>query len=541
LRHRPDLALVCGAAGALVAASVWLVGLFGGDAPAHLFQTWLFRHASFQLWNNDWYSGRYDFVSYSLLYYPLAAVVGERALTVVAAFVLAGSFCVVVERQWGRAARAPAVAFAVLTTFATMAAGAFPFLAGAAAASLALALIQRGRRVAFAAAAVVTLAFSPLALALLVASLAGLALGDPHPRQVIARNRLAIGAIVTVILFGALAQRVFPSGGWYPFSLTDAAEVAAFSLAGIWMAGRAPRARPLRAVFIAYLVLNLGAFAIHGPLGANTTRLMSLAGLPLLWLAANVGRRPVRLAVPALLLATAVQVGPIARQAYAAWVNPSSAAAFWQPAVQFLKHQRDIQNRVEVVATADHWEAYYLAKRGIPLARGWFRQDDFPQNQVLYADHLTGVAYRSWLRSLGVRYVLLPNAPLDPSAVQEAHLLRSGGSGLDLVRHSGNWTIYALPDPTTIVSAPPGASGRLLSLAHGEVKFSAGAPGRYLVRVRFSPYWTARNPGVCVAQTADGMMSVDVPQAGTVDLQMNPGVESIAEALVDSQDPCPSV
>jgi len=525
--------------GALVAAAVWLVGLFGGDAPAHLFQTWLFRHASFQLWNNDWYSGRYDFISYSLLYYPLAAVVGERALTVVAAFVLAGSFCAVVERQWGRTARAPAIAFAVLTTFATMAAGAFPFLVGAAAASLALALIQRNHRAGFAAAVVATLAFSPLALALLVALLAGLALGDPHPRQVISRNRPAIAAIATVILIGTVAQRVFPSGGWYPFTLNDAAEVLAFSLAGIWMAGRAPRARPLRAMFVAYLVLNLAAFAVHGPLGANTTRLMSLAALPLLWLAANVGRRSARLAVPVLLVASMLQIGPIARQAYAAWVNPSDAAAFWRPAVHFLQAQGDIQNRVEVVATADHWEAYYLAKRGIPLARGWFRQDDFPQNQVLYAAHLTGFAYRNWLRSLGVRYVLLPNAPLDPSAVQEAALLRSGDSGLDLVRHFGNWTVYALPDPTTIVSAPPGATGRLVSLAHGQVEFHASAPGSYIVRVRFSPYWTAPQPGVCVAQTADGMMNVNVPDAGTVDLQMQPGVESMAEALINSQDPCP--
>jgi hypothetical protein len=306
------------------------------------------------------------------------------------------------------------------------------------------------------------------------------------------------------------------------------------------MAGRAPGARPLRAVFVAYLVLNLGAFAVHGPLGANTTRLMTLAGLPLLWLAANVGRRPVRLVIPVLLVASTLQIGPIARQAYAAWVNPSDSAAFWQPAVKFLKQQGDIQNRVEVVATADHWEAYYLAKRGIPLARGWFRQDDFPQNQVLYAEHLTGFAYRSWLRSLGVRYVLLPNAPLDPSSVQEAALLRSGASGLDLVKHSGNWTIYSLPDPTTIVSGPPGASGRLLSLAHGQVKFYASAPGRYIVRVRYSPYWTAPQAGVCVAETADGMMNVDVGQQGTVDLQMQPGVESIAEALIDSQDPCPA-
>jgi hypothetical protein len=244
--------------------------------------------------------------------------------------------------------------------------------------------------------------------------------------------------------------------------------------------------------------------------------------------------------VPVLLIATLLQMAPIARQAYAAWDNPSGTAAFWRPAEEFLEAQRHNQFRVEVVSTADHWEAYYLAKLGIPLARGWFRQDDFPQNQVLYSAHLTGFAYDTWLRSLGVRYVLLPNVPLDASSIQEAALLRSGDSGLDLVKHVGNWTIYQLPSPTPIVSAPTGAAGHLDSLAGGQVEFSAGAPGAYVVRVRYSPYWTAVQPGVCVAPTSDGMMSVDVPESGTVDLQMQPGVESMAEALINSQDPCPA-
>ena len=47
-----------------------------GDAPSHLFQTWLYRHAGFELWNNYWYAGRYEFVTYSVFYYPLAARFG---------------------------------------------------------------------------------------------------------------------------------------------------------------------------------------------------------------------------------------------------------------------------------------------------------------------------------------------------------------------------------------------------------------------------------------------------------------------------------
>ena len=36
------------------------------------------------------------------------------------------------------------------------------------------------------------------------------------------------------------------------------------------------------------------------------------------------------------------------------------------------------------VDTAGHWAAVHLPAAGIPLTRGWFRQDDFPQNEVLY-------------------------------------------------------------------------------------------------------------------------------------------------------------
>ncbi len=84
--------------------------------------------------------------------------------------------------------------------------------------------------------------------------------------------------------------------------------------------------------------------------------------------------------------------------------------------------------RVEAVDTAGHWPAVYLPTAGIPLARGWFRQDDFPQNALLYGE-LGPRTYLAWLRGLGVRYVVLTNAPPDYSARAEAALFRSGRSG----------------------------------------------------------------------------------------------------------------
>src|ERR1044072_4617977 len=52
----------------------------GIDWAAHAYQrTFLLQHG-FAIWNNFWYAGRYSFVTYSLLYYPLAAVLGIRVL-----------------------------------------------------------------------------------------------------------------------------------------------------------------------------------------------------------------------------------------------------------------------------------------------------------------------------------------------------------------------------------------------------------------------------------------------------------------------------
>ena len=89
--------------------------------------------------------------------------------------------------------------------------------------------------------------------------------------------------------------------------------------------------------------------------------------------------------------------------------------AYWTPAIRFLRAHNGPSYRVEAVDTTGHWPALYLARAGLPLARGWFRQDDFPINAVLYGK-LGPQAYLDWLHRLGVRYVVLTDAPPDYSA-----------------------------------------------------------------------------------------------------------------------------
>ena len=132
-------------------------------------------------------------------------------------------------------------------------------------------------------------------------------------------------------------------------------------------------------------------------------------------------------------------------------VTANSAA--WPAAIAYLHAHLDRAYRVEAVDTAGHWPAVYLADAHIPLARGWFRQDDFPLNEVLYSQLGRG-AYLRWLHSLGIGYVVLSDAPPDYSSRAEAALVRSGLAGLRPVFRTGTLTIYAVPKARPIVTGP---------------------------------------------------------------------------------------
>ena len=102
-RGIPREALVAaGVAATLAAALAWL-GPPGSDFAAHLYQSDLFEDHGFGIWNNFWYAGRYSFVTYSLLYYPLAALLGIKLLAVASIATAALAFGVVASREWGPA------------------------------------------------------------------------------------------------------------------------------------------------------------------------------------------------------------------------------------------------------------------------------------------------------------------------------------------------------------------------------------------------------------------------------------------------------
>src|SRR5205085_2804262 len=168
--------------------------------------------------------------------------------------------------------------------------------------------------------------------------------------------------------------------------------------------------------------------------------------------------------------------------------NDTQQASFWRPALGFLRAHEQPGFRVEVVPTAEHWEAYWIPKAGFPLARGWYRQLDVADNPALYAEHLDASAYRRWLRSSAIDYVLLPATALDwVGGPQEARILTASASGLKLAFRSRNWTIYRLPSPTPLLTGP--GEARVTEFGHTTIRASVTVPGRYLLRVHYNPYW----------------------------------------------------
>ena len=517
--------LAAGSAASLAALLLWL-GPPGNDLAAHVYQRTVFLHHGFQLWNNFWYGGRYSFVTYSVLYYPLAAVFGIRALAVLSIGIAALAFAIVVCRQYGPLARWSSRTFAVVWSLLVISA-AFPFALGFALGLLALVALQAGRRWLFGILAVLTVAASPLAFLLLAIFLAGLGLGMlERGKRLIAPA--AILAFVAACQF--LLMRAFSDGGRYPFSEFELLCILTFSVLGALLTWRVEYARALRWFFVAYGVVSLATYAFTTPLGENIAR-VRLAALPIAVLVLSLRRwRPLPVAALVLVLATVWNLGPHAwALSRSAREHEAASAIYWAPAARYLHKHLTPSYRVESVDTAGHWAAVYLPRAGIPLTRGWFRQDDFPQNEVLY-DNLTGASYRAWLRSLGVRYVLLTDAPTDYSSKQEALLIRNGRSGLIPVHNTQHITIFQVPSPRPIVTGQGPA--KMLRLGQTQMVLQVGSPGHYRVAVRYSPYWSTKNDTGCVSKGEDGMLRVDAQRRGRIVLQFKPKPTRVLAAMV---------
>jgi len=521
-------AAVCAAIAALTGAALAWLGPPGTDLAAHVYQRHLLLSDGFALWNNFWYAGRYSFVDYSVSYYPLAALLGIRLLATVSVAASAGAFALVAEREWGGAARWPAAVFAVVAA-ASILTGAFPYLLGVACGLIALAALQRHRLVWFASFAVMTVATSPLAFLFVLVVLLAAAARARHVQ-------IAPAVVVAVTAVGGLVvSRLFPGGGRFPYSWIELAGVLAFCLLGVAFTWHVPHARLLFTLFATYAAACVLLFFVPSAIGENVIRLRYVA-IPVAALVLSLRQwKPVLPALAAMALALSWNLTPIAYSLSRGAGDPSSARSYWTPSIRFLRAHLDPSYRVEAVDTSGHWDAVYLAEAGIPLVRGWFRQSDFPQNELLY-DTLERRTYLAWLRRMGVHYVVLTTAPVDYSARGEARLLRSGRSGLRRVFRSATTSIYSVPSPRPIVTGP--SPSRVIALRVSSLVFRVARPGTYRVAVRYTPYWTGH--GVCIEKARNGMFDVRTDRAGVIRLRFAVTPPSALRTLIGSAPGCAS-
>ena len=136
-----------------------------GDAPAHLYRTFLVEHGSF-VSDNFWYAGHYPLASYSLLYYLPAALVGNLPLVVAGTVVSTILFAAIAYRIWELAALWPVRLFGIFAA-ALLFTGLYSYSLGFAAVLGALRALQARRSLLGILLAVLTLGLSPLAFVFL--------------------------------------------------------------------------------------------------------------------------------------------------------------------------------------------------------------------------------------------------------------------------------------------------------------------------------------------------------------------------------------
>ncbi len=501
--------LLAAALTAAIAGLVLAIGPAPGDAPVHLYRTFLVRSGAL-VWDNFWYSGMYPLASYSLLYYLPAALVGNLPLVFAAAVASTVLFSSLALREWGGAALWPSRVFGVLAA-APMFTGLYAYSLGFAAMLATLKLLQLRRTRWAVVLAALTVGFSPLAFVFLCLIVASYAVA----RRGIARRHLWFGVGLGVAAgIELLALVLFPTNtGVYPFHWVDFGGVLLVTTLGVLVARHARAGAPLVAFYALWGLGSVLFYVVPSPLGDNWTRLSAFVFPVMLLTASLAGFRPRRLVVLALAAALAYNIVPYALLVPSRIDNTTQQASFWRPALDYLHAHNPPGYRVEVVPTAEHWEAYWLPKSGFALARGWYRQLDSVDNSVLYANHLGPTVYRDWLRSKAVKYVLLSRtAPLGWDGVhQEVGVLDSPQSGLRVVFQSTNWTIYELPHATPLLTGP--AHPVVTSFGHTVIRGRVFAPGHYLLRAHYNPYWRLKGAG-CVSPGPDRMTILQLDRPG---------------------------
>jgi hypothetical protein len=132
---------------------------------------------------------------------------------------------------------------------------------------------------------------------------------------------------------------------------------------------------------------------------------------------------------------------------------------------------------------------------------------------VFYDGTLDAATYRAWLLDNGIRFVALPDAPLDSSATAEAALLDGHLPYLKPVWATAHWRVWEVLGSTGMT----GDTQTIVTAIDGDiVDLTVLAPGRHLVRVRHGEHLAVISGTARVERDASGWTAVTTDQPGRV-------------------------
>lgn len=511
IRAGPVPALTCAA----ILATAWLaLAPQTADLAAQVYRTDLFSREGFALWDNSWFAGHH-LPAYSLLFPPLSATFGPRAVAVSAVMTSSLLFAHLMRDQG--IGRRRAIMWFGCAAAGDLFIGRLTFALGVACAMACLVAVAHRRPRTALTLGALTAAASPVSALLLAIVLAAWmpTLPQRWQRPAVIAMPLAVAGLLTL---------AFPEGGTQPFELRPALLALAITT-GVAVALPPTMAAARRGTLL-YALAIVAAYVVPTPMGSNIARLGVLVAGPLLMLGANRRQSPRR----ALTVLTATAI--ISWQLFAPITEVlktddalATSPSYFEPLLKKLSSLPP--GRIEVVPTATRWESVYVARQ-VPLARGWETQLDRRYNALFYTSELDRDTYVRWLRRLAVSYVAISDAPTERWGRNEARLLRSPPPALRLIWRSPHWRVFAVRGSAPLVSA-----GRLIELGGDTVTVALPAARTTVVRVRYHRFWEA-GPHACVTRSALGFTRITTRQAGIYTLRARLDVP----ALLGDRDGC---
>ena len=302
---------------AVACAVVHVAGWRGQDYPAALLRISVARNGNFY-WNPQWFGG-HPTLGYSALFPLLGTLLTAATLGLLATTGAVAAFEVMVR---GRPCATIATAAFAVGMVSNLIVGRLPFALGFALAIACVAMLGRSRAAAGCLALLTSLS-SPIVALFLAIAIAGWIWAE---RKYVAGALIAAAALVPVLLLSLLSG----TGGDFPFPFLSL--VWCLGLCGVVaLAWPAP---PIRIVCALYAVVCVAAFGVPTPLGGNVGRMPLLLTVPLVLLADPRRLRTVLLLVPVVLGWQTIEVVQVATASIA---DQSTTPDYYDGVLRYLR------------------------------------------------------------------------------------------------------------------------------------------------------------------------------------------------------------